>query len=34
LQWNAKELQFTNAPAANKYVKKAYRKGWDVPGLS
>ena len=34
LQWNAKELQFTNAPEANKYVKKAYRKGWDVPGLS
>ena len=34
LKWNAAGLEFTNKPEASKFVRKAYRKGWDVPGLS
>jgi predicted dehydrogenase len=34
LDWNAKRLKFTNVKDANKYVRRAYRKGWEVPGLS
>ena len=33
LQWDTKALRFTNAPEANKFVRKAYRKGWEVDGL-
>ena len=34
LQWNSAKLQFENEKAANQYVKRMYRKGWEVPGLS
>ena len=34
LLWNARKLEFSNKPEAGKYVRKTYRKGWDVPGLS
>jgi predicted dehydrogenase len=34
LEWDAKSLTFKNQPAANQYVKREYRKGWEVPGLS
>ena len=34
LQWDAAGLRFTNEPAANAYVRKTYRKGWEVPGLA
>jgi hypothetical protein len=33
LEWNAKDLKFANEPAANQYVRRAYRKGWEVAGL-
>jgi predicted dehydrogenase len=33
LEWNAPKLQFTNSAPATKLVSKAYRKGWEVPGL-
>lgn len=34
LQWNAAKLQFENEKAANQYVRRTYRKGWEVKGLS
>mgnify|MGYP002624382526 CR=1 FL=1 len=30
LEWDAKELKATNCPAADKYIRKEYRKGWEV----
>ena len=33
LEWNAAKLEFTNEKAANKFVKRAYRKGWEIAGL-
>jgi len=30
LQWDAEAMQFTNAPDANKYLKREYRKGWEL----
>jgi predicted dehydrogenase len=33
LQWNAAQLQFDNEKTANQYVRRPYRKGWDIPGL-
>ena len=33
LEWDAKAVKFTNAPAANAHVRKTYRKGWEVAGL-
>lgn len=30
LQWDAKNLKATNCPAADKYVNKPYRAGWEV----
>jgi hypothetical protein len=33
LEWDAKAVKFTNVPDANQYVRKAYRKGWEVKGL-
>ena len=34
LQWDAARCQFNNAAEANQYVRRAYRKGWEVQGLS
>lgn len=34
LEWDAANLQFTNHPEANKYLKRTYRKGWEVRGFS
>jgi len=34
LEWNAKRLKFTNEKAANQFVRREYRKGWEVKGLS
>ena len=34
MQWNAKKLKFTNVSEANQYVRRRYRKGWGVKGLS
>jgi hypothetical protein len=30
LEWDAKNLRFTNSPDANKYVKPAFRRGWEL----
>ncbi|MBP8255799.1 MAG: Gfo/Idh/MocA family oxidoreductase [Opitutaceae bacterium] len=33
LDWNAKKLRFDNVKEANRYLRKTYRKGWEVAGL-
>ena len=33
LKWDAKKLKFTNVDDANQYIKRDYRKGWEVKGL-
>jgi predicted dehydrogenase len=33
LQWDAKTMTFPNTPEANQFVKRVYRKGWEVKGL-
>jgi hypothetical protein len=30
LEWDSKNLRFTNSAEANKYVKPAFRKGWEL----
>lgn len=32
LEWDAKALKATNAPEAEKFIHKTYRKGWELPG--
>jgi len=34
LEWDAQSLKFTNVAEANQYLRRTYRKGWEVPGLS
>lgn len=34
LDWNAAAMKFTNVPAADAFVRRTYRKGWEVTGLS
>lgn len=34
LEWDAKNLRFTNNDAANGFIRREYRKGWEVDGLS
>jgi predicted dehydrogenase len=34
LQWDAKALKFTNHRPANELLRRKYRKGWEVKGLS
>jgi predicted dehydrogenase len=34
LEWTAEQLQFQNSAAATQLVRRTYRKGWEVPGLS
>ncbi|HTO03990.1 MAG TPA: Gfo/Idh/MocA family oxidoreductase, partial [Opitutus sp.] len=33
LKWDAQRLAFTNMKAANAFVRRRYRKGWEVAGL-
>ena len=33
LKWDAAHLTVTNSPAANVFVRRPYRKGWEVEGL-
>jgi predicted dehydrogenase len=33
LDWDAAKLKVTNAKEANQFVRKTYRKGWEVEGL-
>ncbi len=34
LEWDAKALKFKNVKEADLFVRRAYRKGWEVNGLS
>ena len=34
LEWNSKKMKFTNSAEANQLVKRQYRDGWKVKGLS
>jgi hypothetical protein len=34
LEWNAKKMRFTNSAEATRFVKRKYRVGWTVKGLS
>jgi hypothetical protein len=34
LQWNARELKFDNSTDASRLVRRTYREGWRVKGLS
>ncbi len=34
LEWEAKHLKFKNVKEANAFVRRSYRKGWEVKGLS
>jgi len=34
LEWEAATVKFTNLPQANAYVRRSYRAGWEVTGLS
>jgi predicted dehydrogenase len=34
LEWNAADLRVTNVNEANRFVRKQYRRGWEVEGLS
>ncbi len=33
MQWDAKGLKFANVPEGNQYIRREYRKGWEVKGL-
>lgn len=33
LDWNAGSMKFTNGGEINQYVKRRYRKGWEISGL-
>ena len=30
IEWDAEKLQVTNAPEANRFVKREYRAGWSL----
>jgi len=32
LEWDAANMKFPNYPAANKYLRRTYRKGWEIKG--
>ena len=34
LAWDAEKMEVTNLPAANPFVRKAYRTGWEEQGLT
>jgi hypothetical protein len=34
LKWSGSELAFTDDSEANAYIRRTYRKGWEVKGLS
>jgi predicted dehydrogenase len=34
LEWDAAALKFKNLPEADRHVRRAYRQGWEVKGLS
>lgn len=32
LEWNATKVKFANNPSADKYLRRVYRKGWQIKG--
>ena len=32
IEWDARAMKITNAPAANKFLTREYRKGWEIDG--
>jgi len=34
LKWDGINMKYTNNEEASKYVKRVYRKGWEMEGLS
>ena len=30
IEWDARKMRATNAPEADKYINKSYRKGWEI----
>lgn len=34
LEWDAGQMRVANTPAANKCLRRTYRKGWELPGLN
>ena len=34
LEWDGPGLKFANCPEANRHIRRTYRHGWDVKGLS
>jgi hypothetical protein len=33
LEWDSIKMKFPNYPDANKYIRRNYRKGWNVAGF-
>jgi len=33
LQWDSVKMKFSNYPDANKYLRRVYRKGWNIAGF-
>jgi hypothetical protein len=33
IEWDSQQMQATNAPEAQQFVRREYRKGWGVSGL-
>jgi hypothetical protein len=33
LTWDSARMKFSNYPAADKYLRRTYRKGWEVRGV-
>ena len=34
IEWDAKAMKITNAPEANKFLTREYRKGWEIEGIA
>ena len=34
LMWDTEKMRFTNSDEANRYIRRTYRKGWQIKGLS
>src|SRR5690606_10630812 len=34
LEWDAANMKFPNYPAAERYLRRTYRKGWQIKGFS
>jgi predicted dehydrogenase len=34
LEWDAKAMRVTNSAAANKFLRREYRKGWEIEGIA